>query len=70
MAYEYGCIITFGAHDSCDEADSLEEAKRQCELLQRDWDGTGVGKWEFDGKEWRGQSDDPAEPWYVREIGE
>ena len=70
MAYEYGCIVGFGEHEICATVDSLDEAKRQCELLQRDWDGTGIGKWEFDGKEWRGQSDDPAEPWYVRETRE
>lgn len=70
MAYEYGCIITFGGHDACDDADTLEEAMRQCELLQRDWNGEGIGKWEFNGTEWRGQSDNPDEPWYIREVRE
>lgn len=70
VTYEYGCIVGMNVHDVCDNADTLEEAWFRCELLQRDWDGTSVGDWEFNGKEWRAQSSDPDEPWYVREIRE
>ena len=70
MAYEYGCIVGMGEYEPCDTVDTFNEAVLQCELLQRDWDNTGIGDWWFNGSEWIGESNHPDEPWYIREIRE
>jgi len=68
MAYEYGCIVGMGEHDIIGTKPTIELAKRSCEELQRDWDGTSIDDWHIVGGELHGSSEDPGEPWYIREA--
>lgn len=68
MAYEYGCIVGMGDHEICATEETLPDAMAACEALQLDWDGTSVRGWSFTNGEYRGISDDPDEPWYVRRV--
>lgn len=68
MPFEYGCVVGMNEHEIIGTEPTMLGAMRQCEMLQLDWNGTSVMGWPFIGGEFRGVSDNPNEPWYVRKV--